>query len=130
MGVVIIGIVITMVMLTFPKLNQNQKLDKEALNVASILEEARSLSLSSQGGKQYGVRIQGSQVILLPDYATTMLNSLVGIRNINLTSGTSTIWFKRLSGNTDQNGSFEVYLISSSSSYKTIRVSKVGNIDL
>ena len=126
MAIAIGAIVVTIITLSFGKLNSEQALDKSAMTVVSVLDEARSLTLASLNATRYGVRLEDSQVIILPTYATTTINALVGIRNINLNGGGDTVYFERLSGATLQSGTFEVYLKNSSTTFRTISINTNG----
>ncbi len=128
-GIFIVSILATLVALPFSKLNSGQTLEKSSMLIVSVLDDARSRTLSSQGGKRYGVDLYNDKLVLLPDYATTTLSSKVGIRNININGGTTTISFNRLTGATAQYGSFEVYLLSSASSSKKIIINNAGAVE-
>lgn len=135
----ILVLVVTMITFSFSKLNASQALDKSAVLVASILDEARSLTLSSKGDSQYGVHFESSQVILFkgasylssdPSNITTELHPLVGLGNINLSGGSLDVTFKRLTGHTDQAGSVEVFLTASPSDLHIVNISATGISDV
>src|SRR3989338_2100856 len=118
-AIAIITLVVTIITISFSKLNSAQALDKSATLVTAVLDEARSLTLSSKGDSQYGVYLEASQVVLFkgatysqPDPANvvTSLHSLVGLRNITLSGGGTSVVFKRLNGNTDETGTAEIFL--------------------
>ena len=138
LAIVIMGIAVGLVSLSFPKLESSQVLDKSSSLVVSVLNEARSLTLSGKSDSQYGVYFQDDQLALFrgSTYATstsdnvfTTLNSLVGIRNISLSGGSSRVLFDRLTGATSQAGSLEVYLRSDTASYKRVTISSTGVIE-
>lgn len=133
----IITIAVTIVIFSFSKLNSSQALDKSAILVVSILDEARSLTLSSKSNDQYGVYFEASRVVLFKgatyspsdsSNVATELNSLVELRNFNFggVGGTSVV-FKRLTGGTDQPGSVKVYLKASpTGTFHTVSISATG----
>lgn len=131
----IIAIAITIVSFSFSKLNSQQTLDKSATLVVSVLDEARSLTLSSVGDSQYGVFLEASQLTLFkgssysssdPSNVITELNTLVELKNINLAGGGASIVFKRLTGYTDEAGSLEIFLKNSPETLRTINISSTG----
>lgn len=138
MGIVIISIVGGIVSLTFSNLNSGLALEKSAASALSILDEARSMTLSSVDSSQYGVRIEEAQLIRFkgasysaadPNNRPSPFNALVGVRNISLAGGGSSVVFKRLTGATAEYGSFEIYLRSATATYKRITVSATGLAD-
>ncbi|MDP3874951.1 MAG: prepilin-type N-terminal cleavage/methylation domain-containing protein [bacterium] len=135
----IIALAVTIITISLSKLNSSQVLDKSATLVTSILDEARSLTLSSKDDSQYGVYLEDSQVVLFkgatysqsnPTNVVTSLHSLVGLRSIILSGGGTSVVFKRLTGNTDQAGTAEVFLKSSPTTFHTITVSATGIVEL
>ncbi len=137
-AMVILGICITIVVLTFGKLKSSQALDKDAELVSSVITEARSLTLAGSSASRYGVNIQDSQIVLFvgDSYATatpsniiTPLNSMVGIRNVSLNGGGTSLIFDRLTGSTSNFGTFEVYLRSATTSFKKISVGLTGIVE-
>lgn len=131
----IVTIAVTMVTFSFSKLNSRQALDKSTALVVSTLNEARSMTLSSVGGSQYGVNLQNSQLVLFkgtiysssdPNNIINTLNSLVDIRNITLTGGGTNVVFKRLTGYTDQTGTLELFLKADPTNYKVITIGSTG----
>ncbi len=138
LAVVIMGIAITIVTLSFGKVESRQALDKSAALVVSVLNEARSMTLSSISDSRYGVSLQDDQMVLFKGFAyatstqsniTTSLNASVGIRNINLAGGSTNVVFDRLTGATSQSGTFEVYLRSATTSFKRITINSTGLIE-
>ena len=116
-GIAILAIAITIVTLSFSKINENIALDKSVDIAILVLDEARSSALAAKSGSQYGVNIESLQ-----------LNPLVGIRNISLSGGGTSVIFNKLTGATSQSGSFEIYLKETSTTYKTINISTTGII--
>ncbi|OHA90005.1 MAG: hypothetical protein A2832_01815 [Candidatus Zambryskibacteria bacterium RIFCSPHIGHO2_01_FULL_44_22b] len=124
-AVAILGIAITIVSLSFSNINQSTALEKSVDTAISVFNEARSLTLASKDRTSFGVRIEPSQLILVPTDTVTIFNNLVGIRNISIAGGT-TVTFKRLTGATDNFGTFEIYLKNATTTYRTITISATG----
>jgi prepilin-type N-terminal cleavage/methylation domain-containing protein len=138
MGVLLIGIAVTIVSMSFNKMNASQALGKSAASAVSLFEEARAKTLSAEGASQYGVRIEDGQLILFrgasysaadPANVPLTLNSLVGTRNVSLGGGGTSVVFQRLTGATLNSGSFQLYLRAATTTYKTITVSSTGVVE-
>lgn len=137
--VAIIALAVTIVTISLSKLNSSQALDQSAALITSILDEARSLTLSSKGDSQYGVYLEASQVVLFkgatysqpdPTNVVTSLHALVGLRNITLSGGGTSVVFQRLTGNTDETGTAEIFLKASPTTFRTITVRATGIVEL
>jgi Tfp pilus assembly protein FimT len=138
MVIAVSALVITIVGLSFRGINSSQALDKSARNVVSVLDEARTKTLSSSDDSRYGVRIEEASVILFkgssyvstdPENEVSELHSLVGIRNISLSGGGTSVIFDRLTGATSQFGAFEVYLRDATTTYRTISIARTGVVE-
>jgi len=134
----ILAMALTVTFFSFSRFNSSQALDKSADAVISILEEARSRTLSSVGASQYGVELEEFEVVLFkgatysladPNNVITSLNTLVAIRNINLAGGGTSVVFKRLTGSTDEVGTAEIFLKASPTTFRTITISNTGVVE-
>jgi len=134
----ILAMILTIVFFSFSKLNSSQALDKSADLVVSVLEEARSHTLSSVGASQYGVYLDEFEITLFKgttyvpldaDNKVTALNTFVAIRDVDLSGGGSSVVFKRLTGSTDEVGTAEVYLKTDPSTFRTITISSTGVVE-
>jgi hypothetical protein len=135
LGIALVAVSVTIVTLSFSKVNSNESIDSGVSLVISVLDEARNMTLSGVGGAQYGVYLEESQVTLFkgasysagsPDNEVTQLPSLVGVRNITLAGGGSSVVFQKLTGATTQSGTFEVYLKSAPSQLVRVNVGANG----
>jgi len=135
--VAIAGILLGLVLTSFSKLNQKEILDKEVLLAVSILNEARANTLAAKDNASYGVRLESSRIILFKSpyngsestNRITLLDSRVALRDISLSGGGAEVVFNRLTGTSNQSGSFEIYLTSSTTQFKVIRVRQSGIIE-
>ncbi len=123
---------------SFSLLNKSQALNKSADFVATVLRQARSLTLSSKNISQYGVHFDTNQIVLFqgstydPNASTNTvfpINYLVRISDVNLTGAGREVIFDRLTGDTPQTGSLVLRLISNSSSAVTINIYGTGLIE-
>ncbi|MHB0978355.1 MAG: pilus assembly FimT family protein [Minisyncoccota bacterium] len=136
--VAIFSVAVSAILNSFGQLNQNQVINKNTELVATILREARSLTLASRGGNQYGAHLESSQVVLFrgsvysssdPDNIYYPLNTLGNISVITLAGGGSDVVFDRLTGDTSQSGTINLSLIADPSSTRTITISGTGLIE-
>ena len=120
---------------SFKDLNIRRPLENGVEDVVTLINEARSLTLSAQAETRYGVHLESEKIVLFsggsysstsPANITSVLPSTVQIRNISLSGGGENILFDRLTGYTTNYGSLEVYLVASSTDFRTINVSRTG----
>ena len=135
---VVIGVTVLLVVITlnsFSNLNRREALKKEALQVASIFDQARSLTLSSKKASKYGVHLEADKVTIFqgdtyssgdPGNITTSLNPLVTITNIELSGGGSDLVFDRLTGATSQYGTTTISLSSDLAQTKSVIIYPTG----
>ncbi len=122
---------------SFSLFNKSEALDKDTDAVVESLEEARSLTLSSQAASQYGVHF-GTQKITIftgttysstsPSNKDISLATTDTILTISLTGGGSDVVFKRLTGETTQNGTV-VISSPTTSKTRTVTIYKTGVIE-
>ncbi len=134
----LIGIAVAIVSLSFSKINSNKALEASASLSASVITEARSKTLAGENAAQHGVYVGDDGLVsfrgatynpLDMTNSSTTLNSLIGIRNINLAGGGRSIVFQKLTGVTTQSGSFEVYLKSDPTQFKLVSINQLGIVD-
>ena len=137
MAIAIMTVIVAIVYLSFTKLNSSQALDKGTLLVTSVLDEARSKTLSSKNDAQYGVYFDDLKVVLFrgavysssdPNNIETFLDRRIGIKDIALSGGGSSTVFARLTGKASKSGTLKVYLRSATTTTKTINISGTGII--
>jgi prepilin-type N-terminal cleavage/methylation domain-containing protein len=102
--------------------------------IGSVLEDARSRTLSSQGGSQYGVHLVSGNVTLFrgDTYSSgdaanevTPLDARI-IVTPTLSGGGTDVVFERLTGQTDMYGTIRLTLSGTASFSKTITIQKTG----
>ena len=137
-AIAIIAVAITIVSLSFSRLNSNIALESAQESVVTVFNEARSLTMLGKNEYQYGVNIQTSQLVLFrgtsysSGNATNVLvplNAAVGIRNINISGGGSSVVFNRLTGATTNTGTFQIYLVDATTTAHTITINGTGVVE-
>ena len=139
-GLTLVEILISIAILTFLFLfglsafrvfSGKEALSTEAKKITTAIEEARSKTLSSEGGERFGVYLLTNGIVVFQyPYVEGGLNNKnvslergVSISSYLLTGGGNQILFKKISGETDNNGS--ITLVSSRES-KQIILEKTG----
>lgn len=136
---VILSIIGGLTFTYFSRLNASKALESSASLVASVLDQARSLTLNSKNASVYGVHLAEDSVTLFTGavYDSGSLSNvvsnthhLVGIRAITLAGGGDEVVFSRLSGETANSGSLEVFLESDPDNYRVINIASSGIVDI
>ncbi len=139
-AVSIIALIATVIIWPFVAFRNAKQLDGAAEDILSLLHEAQTRTLSSDGASQYGVYFENAKITLFkgavfpgvgnPDNKEVILHNSLTISNISLVGGGSSVVFKRLSGATDQSGTVAVSLVADNSQQRVIMVSAAGSASL
>lgn len=114
-----------------------QTLNSAIEQAISLIKEARSKTLSSEGASQYGVHFESSRLVLFkgsgftegnPDNKEFVLQSAVEIYDISLNGGVVDLVFKRLTGETNEYGGVFFRLKASPSKTRNIIIESSGLI--
>ncbi|MFA4890139.1 MAG: prepilin-type N-terminal cleavage/methylation domain-containing protein [Candidatus Paceibacterota bacterium] len=133
--VVILAVLTAMAITSFSGFRQNQLLNSDVNKAVSIINEARSKTLSSQDFSQYGVHFETTKLALFkgatyvassPDNASSTLSSFIEISEISLAGEGSDVIFQKLTGKTDQSGAITFRVKADTSKTKTINISSTG----
>jgi prepilin-type N-terminal cleavage/methylation domain-containing protein len=133
----IIGIVASIIISGFREMQFRHELDLNAEKVVEIIREARSRTLSSQNASQYGVHIGTTDLTTfvgtayVAGTATNVKYNLTGtdtIIAVTLTGGGSDIVFRRLSGETAQDGTITISS-SNTGATRVVTVYKTGLVE-
>ncbi len=139
--VVVIAIALILTFLIFSALASYKK--REALRntptaVRSILEQARSLTLSSRTDEVYGVHFEADRLVRFkggsysssdPDNKPLVIDSATTISAITLNGGGVDIVFKKRTGQTDEYGTIIIELVSDATQTRTVTVHETGLIE-
>jgi len=132
----IMAILGTFVAVSYSRFNSMQALDKTSALVSSVLNQARTLTLSSKDNTQYGVHLASGEITLFAGdtYSPSAGSNSVFTLNpqvsliADISGGGSEVVFERLTGKTDQDGTITLSLVSGASSAKTITIFETGII--
>lgn len=131
----IIGLISSLVLVSFSDFRARKTLDASVEGMLAAFSQAHLDTISSKNNNQYGVHIATGEVVYFigPTYATGTATNIVftlhpaiEILNISLNGGGSDVLYKRLSGSTDQYGTFQLRPKGRINTTTTITVNKTG----
>lgn len=134
----ILAIVVSFIILNLTKFRNEQALQNTTSDIISLINEARTKTISSVNSTTYGVHFETSRAVLFVGSSFTEpnsnnkqvdINSAVSIPasgGISLNGGGSDVVFTRISGDTTNYGTIIVRLVSDATRQKTITINKTG----
>ncbi len=131
----IIAILFTIGTKPFVAMKNRRALDDSVGRVESVLQEARSMTVSSVGASRYGVHFEETRTVLFRgsvyspsslDNKVVNLNSSVLISEVNLAGEGLDVVFNRLNGETDNPGTIKLNLVSDPTKFKLITIFSGG----
>jgi len=135
---VVVSIITLMSVLVYAPFNDfraQKTLDASVEKILSAFSQAHLDTISSKDNQQYGVHIASGEVVYYvgPTYATGTATNLVfvlhpaiEIYNISLNGGGSDVLYQRLTGATNQNGTFQLRPKGRTDTVATITINKTG----
>ncbi len=137
---VAILMIITIVAITsLNTFRENQSLNNAVNETVSLINQARSTTLSSQDFSQHGIHFESARAVLFKGVAFSEPNvdnvvfatpSSVEISSIFLNGGGVDMIFQKLTGKTDQFGSIIFRVKNDISKTKTIYIKNTGIINV
>ncbi len=137
--IAISGLLCAYFLSSFSSLRSQRQLDASAHRALSILDRARSQTLASQGGLQYGVYFSSTTATLFSGASysagasgnqAAAIDPLIRISGISLAGGGSSAVFDRLSGKTAQSGTITLSIAADPSKTRVITVYATGVSEL
>lgn len=131
----ILVVLTTIIFIPMSALRNSKALQITAEDILSLLDEARSGTLSAKDSYAYGTHFESSRVVLFrgtaysssdPSNKTVDIDGAVEISNISLAGGGQDALFQRLTGKTSQSGTITIRLKSDISKTKTILIEASG----
>lgn len=134
----IMAVLTTIVFSSFLSFRDSQALSKDTDNIVSMLRQAREQTLSSKNSSVYGVHFSATSTTLFVGNTysistttnkTFVLNGSDSILTVSLNGGGSDTVFRRLSGETSQNGTVTISSPRLTNT-KTITIHKTGLVEV
>lgn len=130
----IISILGAITFVSFSASRNVRDLAASAQNTLSVLRLAQSKTLAGEDNSAWGVRLASNQIILFkgdtfvgsPLTTVYPLPQSIQITNISLSGGGSDIIFKRVTGETDQSGTFLLSVVGVPSNSFSVTVDSLG----
>ena len=137
--IAVLAVISSAITASFFSFYKTRALGKEAARVLDLIHEARSKTVSSKDASEYGMHFDASRAVLFKGIVftepssdnkeITLLNS-VEIFDISLNQGAGDLFFKRITGETDNFGIIRFRLKGNSDKIKTIVISGGGIAEL
>ncbi len=133
----IMAVLATVILSTLINFRKSQAIEKDAELVVQLINQAHNQTLSSKNSSVYGVHFETTQITLFtgasynvsdPNNQSFILNGTDTIVTITLASGGTDVVFKRLSGETSQNGTITLSSPSIGKT-KTVTIYKTGLVE-
>lgn len=141
--IIVILAIISLVLLfttdVFSSFNKNKTLYAESERILSIINEARSKTLSSKSGSEYGMHFEQVKIV---SFKGTVFNSLdlnnkevlfsggVEIYDISLDGGGVDLFFKKFTGEVGKYGTIKLRLKNDNSKTKIIKINQNGVVNI
>jgi len=123
---------VSMVVSSFGKVGGSEALDTTTVSIISVLNEAKSLAVSSKSASNYGVRILSDKLISFKNnYGTSNKEvSISHLVEISTSTGLGTdIIFNNVTGQTNASGTITITILNDISKSNTIRIYSTGVIE-
>lgn len=119
------------------KYRERQALDKSVEMLTSILERARSKTLRNEKNTIHSVRLNTERIVLFQGaFSSSSVNNeyysfdpLIEIGQLSLTSGTNTLSYRKLTGQSLATGTVELRLKRSTTTKKSVIIYSSGLIE-
>ncbi len=113
-----------------------RELSTGSQNIMQVLRRAQEQTLAGQNNSSWGVHVEPNKLVLFEgtDYGASTnktdypVSSLLEIANISLAGGGSDIVFKRVTGDTDNNGSFVIHVAADPSNSFSLTIAPSGKV--
>ncbi|MFC1751698.1 Tfp pilus assembly protein FimT/FimU [Patescibacteria group bacterium] len=140
--ILIIAISLTLLVIVtsgFKSLRNSQILTSGSEEIVSLINEARSKTLSSEQASQYGVHFELNRAVLFKgdtfvepsaDNKELIYSGFIEMSSISLNGGGSDLVFERLTGETAQNGMVTINLTNDLSKIREITIEPSGTISV
>jgi Tfp pilus assembly protein FimT len=131
-GIAIISGISTMAFYSLPAYREKQALDNADTEVVSLLQDARTKTISGEGAQAYGVHIESDKAVLFASaysssagISTVNFDAGLTVKTISLSTGGGDILFRRGTGETSSYGTL-ILSNSSGSRTRTISIAPSG----
>jgi len=123
----------------FSSFSKDRVLYAESERALSTISEARSKTISSKSGSEYGVHFEQLKIVFFkgavfnsldPNNKEVFFSGGVEIYNISLNGGSADLFFKKFTGETDKYGTVSLRLKRDNSKIKIIKINQSGVVSI
>lgn len=132
----IIGMISSVVLSSFGQYRARLSKDGAVETAVSVISQAHLDTIASKNDSVYGVNLKQSEIIYFKGSVYPgdndannihyQLPNSVEIANVNLNGGTSVLYFIRLTGATNNYGTFDVRVRANTSLVNTVTINQTG----
>ena len=136
----VMALISSVILASFSEFRGRQTLDSSVEVVLAEFSAAHLDTISSKNDDIYGINLKSREVIYFkgspypgdndPGNTHYILPAPIEIANISLNGGGSSIFYKRLTGATDNYGSFDVRVIAKPTVKSTVTINQTGATSL
>ena len=135
----IIVLLVSISTLSYRFFERGTELESASQEILAVLKLVQTKTLASEKASQYGLHFENDRYILFKgnlyqagalENKIYQLPSRLEIYQINLSDGGNDVVFKRISGESEQNGTIALRIVSEPSRSKTITIDASGRIEL
>ncbi len=131
--VAIVAVLTTVSVVSFSTYLRRENLLANRSALLSGLREARSRTLASIGGSQYGVKIDADRFTVFPGStfsSSTADASYMFSQGVKITTTIPVVVFTRVTGNASASGTIEMFLTNDPETKKLVYVQNTGLINI
>jgi prepilin-type N-terminal cleavage/methylation domain-containing protein len=132
-SITIIGILGTISVTSFGNFLKRDNLSSNAVALASALRDARTRTLASIKGLQYGVKIDADRFTVFPGptFSTSTADAPFLFSNAVWAGNSLTsVLFTRVTGNSSASGTIDIYLRTDPSVKKSVQIEGTGLVNI
>ena len=132
-AITILGLMAGISLTAFSGFLKRENLSSDASALAGALREARSRTLASVKGSQYGVKIDADRFTIFQGSsfsAETADAPFIFSNSVRASTTIPVIVFARVTGNSNASGTIDVYLAGSPDVKRSVRVGTTGLVNI
>ncbi len=131
----ILGVLVAVVVPSLMTFRRSSVLNTETQEILTMVNRARTSSMSSRGDLQYGIHFEATRMVLFQggvysDVASTnevhIFDPLLTLGTITINGGGSVVLFQKFTGTTNQNATTTLRVVGSATASSTVIVRPSG----
>lgn len=132
--IAILAILLATILPSFTNFRRNSMLNTDTMNLVTLINRARLLSVSSKDDEQYGIHLESSKAVLFKGATysagastneTHIFSTGLALSSIAINGGGSEVLFEKVTGATTQNATTTL-LVTGTTSSTTVLILQTG----